>query len=582
MSWGITPVGLLRLVPSQCSIVKPFRRNDRFETVPNATRIRFEVNDLGVTAPLIMKYNKYESIDGQFKFPSTTKPLHSCDGSYRTIFGPSFAHPFVVYARTNENLSLALYRQINSREPERPGYHDELIVNQLSFMKHRTRPIIDWFSCFSELFVLTESLGEYVDQPHTKRLLRLSAYQDIVSNSKLYNLPYLDVHNWKMKPMEYAKPDSVPRLIGDMTTPGSLAGAELMSYVKQYFSDHPFSYKNCTAYFISSPSIDMLSDAFRKIIYSHERVTMIYFSDDASMCIDGVFFNTDIKSCDSSHYSIFDLLPKIMPNNTLREYMRLIVSQTLTPIKVRVDDGVSLSFKPTSPYLPSGSTLTTSLNNLAQLCMFVNYVDSLPTQKLDASALPDFVTQCCESVGYSVKYEPAPNIENLFFLKHFPVLEDGHIYPVLGYGVFTRTFGACHGDLPGKGGYTIEKASTFCHELLLNFTSRPHHDLFTRLLEKFPRHSVYTNHVQKCLPYSTQFKSQKHILTDLTSISRRYSLPESAVLEFKELLSNSTHGDLLRCMASDAFLTIDYGANFSKEPPHSDDWLRQSSISLHK
>lgn len=541
MSFGVTQVGLITQITSACIINKTYRDNGRFN---------------------ILVGQQYYDQNRGFTFEDELPP-HEIDKAYRSRYGPSFWNNFTIYAGNSQNLCLAMYRLMNVREPDNPGLHEELVENQNRMVPTIRLHLIEWFYPFAVFTDYLDNLEEYVKLPHIKRKLRIAALNEIIERNLLFSPSWTQKIEAFLKRIEYAKVGKLPRVVNNLGVIASLQGAEFIQYAKKYFTLHPFIYKNCRAQFIASPSQANLQAAFTDLLYPQHDIELIYFSDDASINIKGQFANTDISSCDCSQYNeVFETLLHMFPSH-MQEFVSRIINQLRQKVVLKLPNKKKVVLKPTSPFLASGSILTTIINNIAQLLMFIRYVDLLPTFTGD---LHEFIPRAAKTVGYLVTVESCPVPEKLFFLKHFPTLHCNVVQPILGLGVFTRTFGVAKGDYPGKSSWSAaEKAVKFNYELLRNFTSHNHTEIFSqRVMDRYSRQSSTLKYrkvdilqLESHLPY--EFDLSSKVVVGFECLMRRYDLPLSALSEFEEFLYSSQPGDLIRCFASDQFLKIDYG-----------------------
>lgn len=179
-----------------------------------------------------------------------------------------------------------------------------------------------------------------------------------------------------------------------------------------------------------------------------QEYTFGIFSDDGVLAIrleDGSVkrFEIDISKCDRSHATIFKAFRESCPTRLLN-YLDRLIEQCLLPITIRsTGSRAKVKLRPMHPYLPSGSTITTILNNFALFCICSQIAQD------HARTVKDIITSA-EKVGYIVKVEEKP-FEELMFLKHRPVVTSDGVQAILALGVFLRAAGCIRGDLPGKG-----------------------------------------------------------------------------------------------------------------------------------
>ena len=161
-------------------------------------------------------------VDGQLQFPPGEEKW---DGTYRTMFGPGPSHNGLIYAANDHNLSLAIRRLTACRQPETPGFHQLLRDNQTSFIaKHK--PVFALLRHFYTPYFntwtdhCTEAAGHY-DDPHIKRALRITAWNDLVERGLQFELRHtwlLKKAVWKLKTNEWGKIGKYGRTIVDLAS----------------------------------------------------------------------------------------------------------------------------------------------------------------------------------------------------------------------------------------------------------------------------------------------------------------------------------------------------------------------------
>lgn len=211
------------------------------------------------------------------------------------------------------------------------------------------------------------------------------------------------------------------------------------------FDDNGVGYR-----FISTPNKEEMDAAFTEL-KNWVQNGVIYFSDDAVYkvtCRDGPkYFNVDISSCDISNtQKIFDALIYMSSEcMVMSEHIQKCVEQCGRGCKIIRTSGVEAIFRTSRCLEYSGTVLTTSLNNVAMVCIgysvydiFLNiYRSNLYTQD---------VKMCIEGaanlVGYNVTVEICECHEDIQFLK-FSFTDDarGGLISFLNLGVVLRAVG---------------------------------------------------------------------------------------------------------------------------------------------
>lgn len=377
----------------------------------------------------------------------------------------------MVYQCDDSGLEKAFnYRLGCVREPGIEGLHEQLLANQRSFMSSNVElnNFVEDFSRYVEVWLsryddLDLELIKYAQQPHPKRKLRLRALKAILNNGDLWHVTFNRKVSGKMKKAEIAKYGKASRMINDLTCEGSLLCGFVADQIKQalaeYSKDHWFQ-------FVKSPNLDVLAEVFRRLIDPVGQLYFPFFSDDSCVsirCADGVYYsNVDISSCDGSHTeAVFDLLRKSTKSDSrLFRYVDGAIAQCSMELRIRSGaTGQSVGLTPDIPTLYSGSTLTTLINNFANIAIACAIRTSInvDTRMCDCEAI---ILNAAKTAGYLVTVVDCPTYHKLQFLKHSPCIADcGTLVPVLNLGVVLRSSGSCWGDLPNyreHGKMTLE------------------------------------------------------------------------------------------------------------------------------
>lgn len=426
-------------------------------------------------------------VDGQLDFGTDDKDEHS-DGSYRTVFGPSAAHNGVILADSDHNLKGGITRLTAARFPEEPGRHQELRGKQASYISSLStttflKALRDQYSS-SEQFInyadaKTEALRHHGD-PHAKKMLRMMSYQETVEAGEEPSRLWVRSIQYKNKKDEIAKPGKPIRMIGDLGVSASLQGFWLTKLLKEAMATQPILYGGVELEFIAKPTTSSLTRAFSKLQNPNGRMYFCYFSDDACLGIrmgtEVRVFNLDISKCDASHTgSLFQALISATPE-IAEDDMRVLVEQCQEPIviKSRVDTEKKIKLLPNEPTLYSGSTITTVINNLANILIAKAIAESTINSVQD-------IVQAAETAGYVVTAEECKIPEDIQFLKYSPCMTTtGEYAPLLNLGVIMRASGTCRGDLPGRGDLT-QRARRFQAALLQGAYPRSHLDFIDNM-----------------------------------------------------------------------------------------------------
>lgn len=137
-------------------------------------------------------------------------PVVYRDGTYRTVFGPSFPHDACIYANNNHNANLSGRRLYGKRFPDEPGKHELYMQKQHTFTAQHAH-IIDqlrrkYSSYFTEFTDLEKLAEAYHADPHPKKHLRVMAWMELHLTSERYEHLWLRQILYKIKKGEWAKP----------------------------------------------------------------------------------------------------------------------------------------------------------------------------------------------------------------------------------------------------------------------------------------------------------------------------------------------------------------------------------------
>lgn len=529
-------MGDFRLVPSVCDVVNPTIRSKRFICAPGA-----------ITAT------------GETDFVETYDP--SMEKVYRTFFGPFVPHSGLIYADCDNNFNKAATRLFSITAPDCAAEQRLIDSQRRHFHRHHTmrriiRIIRRRFSVSTCDLSAWDEFHDYVHSPHPKRKLRVAAFNRLCEEGRLDHPTFVNIVQGKLKLAEWAKPGKYPRMINDFTVVGSLLGGFVAKLLKNCFVE-PIFLKGCSATFVSSPSPEVMPKIFEAIHTGDEKVHIVYFSDDAVISVkqpDGSrhTYNMDIKSADRSHHDpVFHALGLCIDDGSaFADYHRRNISQCILNLSVRRGQAKQ-SYHTQEHTLFSGSTLTTLVNNMANLGIFAALVDSPRGTSVASAAL---------RAGYIVTgvdlADRCTCIEDIQFLKHSCSVIDNKYNVWLNIGVILRTLGNCKQDLPvsKKKASMQEKAHDFNYSLVQSFRHSGDHPILEMLQRKFSRGILVD--VSKHLPYHGA-----HGCGDLTAadICHRYKCDEWALDEFCHLYSTSGYGDSVNCLFVRQVMKIDYG-----------------------
>jgi hypothetical protein len=379
-------------------------------------------------------------------------------------------------------MRLAMRRLTCCRQPEIPGAHQRFLRNQQTFVNNNQSFISKLHDLYAPFFFeySTSELEMYLHyaDPHQKRALRIQAHDELIESGRSSDSDDIWLWSvwWKLKCREWAREGKYPRAICDLGVSASLRGFVLTSIIKKAQDETTVQFNGGHAVFCKSPDPNQLAIHFRNLYDPPGKFYFVYFSDDSCLAVrqsDGSvkWYNLDISSCDASHGpAIFDSLRLIIPSGRARDDIDILIKQCASPLKIvsRVNPQHKIKLIPKTPKLFSGSTITTAINNLANLLIALSitskYVENSP---IDLNGENLSMVKAAADVGYILTgCRPLEMFEDVQFLKHSPVFDaNGIIHPMLNLGVLLRASGTCQGDLPGRGDLKV-RARAFQRGLL--------------------------------------------------------------------------------------------------------------------
>lgn len=505
-------------------------------------------------------------INGEVCFPETEK----VDGTYRMKFGGA-SHNGLVYANSNKNLQYAVRRLLGKRVPEIPGRHEELMENQARFVNQQTQLKEILRGLYQKHFDSytdseTEARLHHAD-PHEKRALREQCMGEMIEDNKITDPfdPWAKSVWWKMKKNEWAKPKKKPRAIVDMGVACSLRGFRITNFLKTAQDVEEVDYLGGKFVFCKSPDPFALTRHFENLRDPPGRFYFLYFSDDSCLAIRNPRtgevdrYNLDISSCDSSQGpKIFEFLEDIMPEGWPRRDMKTLVDQLRLPLRVRCagDPYKKMYIKHKHPVLMSGSTLTTAVNNIANLMIGIALVSNYSGAPCEGEN-PEMVAAAA-SAGYILTgCTPLENFQDVQFLKHSPVRDlSGTWHPMLNFGVLVRASMTCNGDLPGRGDI-IERGRAFQRGLLSGAYPYVTFELLSNMWRAMGHGEIVTSDAFQ-YKVTDNAKSYPPFRLNDEDIRIRYDLDQS---EYNDLLafSHLQVGEFLHSDGLTKVLKKDYG-----------------------
>lgn len=383
------------------------------------------------------------------------------DCNYCTYFGPVFHGPWLIYKKSRMNTCKAFTRLTSCRVD--PSSGKPSLEFEQSMRKKNSRatnfrtgsPLLrPWHrevrqrlnEMLKDLCEVCEGQGLYARIVHAKRRIREQAWDELEAGGFLLRY-FTEKTIGKMKTDERGKPGKYPRWIGDFSTAGSLLGGLLCELAKKAIdifssrdgfssifvrnaTDHEFD-KLCTR--LDDPSGDL----------------HFSFSDDSFMRFGGRYYEVDISTCDISNgVGIFRLVTDLFVDYPQFHATILgCVEQCRLPhvIQDPSTGKAALRLVPENEVEFSGTTLTTLANEVGTT------VIGLSCHDLGVNGVDD-IRSAAAAVGYLVTVEEKKHLPEVQFLKYsFWIDDEGKTKSFFNLGPMLRSFGSCHGDLPGKG-----------------------------------------------------------------------------------------------------------------------------------
>lgn len=544
---------------------------------------------------------------GELSFPPCRPGLENRrDSSYKTAFGPSFDHNGQMFAETDKNISLAFRRMSALREPPkswRPtepeheryiSWTTHLTSNQKKFLSAH-KDLLDTIAAqytpyFHDYLGAELEADVHHADTHKKKQERIGGYTELVHTATLHKRLWLNFVVYKMKKMEWGKPGKYPRMIGDLGVEASLQGFRTTEFLKIAESSEPIKIRAVTIAFIKAPKQAILREVFETLIDPPERGYFCYFSDDScfSIRVNGYVytFNVDISSCDSSHTpAIFKALKRRTPVVAQSDVEDLI-QQLRCDIVIRSVEHKKKSVKLRSrkqknktkrkPHLYSGSTLTTTTNNLASQMIAVAFSEADFSGCYTYAQVEEVLIAAAEAVGYGITTQQCIDYSHIQFLKHSPVFDStGRLHPILNLGVLLRISGVCVRDLPGRGSVSV-RAAQFQSALLRGAYPRTSFPMLDSMKAACTSPEVtdqrQKGQIARLIADVTNYKqdsdpSDECFTVTSDEVFRRY-VHLCYNHDFDELLQDvarSAFGDVISSPAASAILSMDYGLTCNTE-----------------
>jgi hypothetical protein len=317
--------------------------------------------------------------------------------------------------------------------------------------------------------------------------------------------------------------------------------------------------------FCAKPDPDVLADIFKNLLRPRKKYFFVYFSDDSCISVKhrGVTttYNMDIKSCDASHGpAVFDFLLNVVPH-TMRDDMKILIEQCQAKICIRSveDPKHRVKLKPYGPMLYSGSTITTIINN------FANLMIALSIERQNA-VTPAEIKHAANLAGYIVTLEECTHYSDIQFLKHSPAYDvNGTMRALLNIGVLLRLSGTCKGGLPGKGPYMV-RARAFQAALMKGVYPRMTFPLIDNMRESCSAEVALSQKTQDAIQrrvnlalYNKDGATVDHVQFTSEEIYRRYRLNALEIDAIDNEFGRAPVGGHYTSSGANTILQRDYG-----------------------
>lgn len=513
--------------------------------------------------------------------------------AYTTMFGPVFHGPWLIYDDTPANLDRAHTRITACREAP-PNYRvlmaDYGFLTTFKSTTHERN--IEWEKFLqdqnrlahtglgkgrgharilhsllggvrarlneklSRLRDVATEINFFARMKHTKMKVRVAAIKELIAKAEndsggLYTRRIAG----KLKLFERAKPGKYPRLIGDYSTPGSLLGGFLCDILKSCYGHYSI---NSGGYFefIKTSDPEKLDEMGRKLRQGTEDL-FYYHSDDSLMRLNGKYFEMDISSCDTSNTpGVFQNLTRLFSDfPQFHDVIERTVRQCQNRVTVThpYDKKAKIHLFPKNPVEYSGTTLTTSLNNLASLSIMMSI------HKRRASTAAE-ITTAAIAVGYVVTVAERSALEECQFLKHsWWTNPSGEVRSFLNLGPILRSFGSCRRDLPGRGDLQ-RRAMAWNAACITAYMHTGENRLLRAIRQQYTSRDKVTLPDEIVKHCHTQ---RRDVIPDEAYI-KRYNIPECEWRNLCNLVSCTQFG-VIRCKAVEAIYATDYGLD--SRPP---------------
>jgi len=232
------------------------------------------------------------------------------------------------------------------------------------------------------------------------------------------------------------------------------------------------------------------------------------------------------------------------------EYLNRNIKQCSLPLTMKNPENQTerVTLHPNSPTLYSGVTLTTLVNNLANLLIFTGINGLASSGVTSFRQAKDIVIRGANLAGYDVSCEVCTHPSQWQFLKHSFT---DKFEPWLNIGVIFRTLGIASTEHYHRRRFDKH---TFMCQLIRGFCHAGNSRITRMLRNKYPHGTAgVTGH------YLVDNTTGNEYDVPDSAICSRYGCTVAEIDEFLQLYGSSGTGDVVRCSFTDKVMSIDYG-----------------------
>jgi len=451
--------------------------------------------------------------------------------------------------------------------------HSDLITNQRVWCSNSS--VLEWALDLKQqvnsnyMCISSDYIQNYIDDAtkvHVKRELRTRTCKDNLDK----NPGHYDVHNDQTVGYKFKHYESLPfgkrnRGTCDLGTSASLVGGFLLDHVKDGFSS-PYVVHGCQAKFVK-PTGKTLDEGFHDLIHPTHIMEYVYYSDDACVainCVDRTTgkptiwrANVDISACDGSHFSpVFNTTKYIMDSPLFTDVVNALFAQLERPLRFDLPSGGSEVLFPTGPRLYSGSVLTTVVNNVANMLIFLSLSGMLNGKRVYSDELPLMLALAARTAGYVVTCDVCLSLEQLQFLKRSPSIVDGGVVSWLNLGVWLRNYGYKEGDLPGKRSTPMPQRIMSYNAGVVDSHKHDGNHTISSAFRSTVQHVVDRAVVEGS--YFGAASNSESFIPD-ECLASRYDVTPEEIAELADLIRRSSPGQIITSPVINRIMLVDYG-----------------------